>query len=51
MHVHALFALSERQVDRLEAMLSTMIYAFWAYVERHWKRICDEIEHGTLIQG
>jgi len=51
MHLHALFALSERQVDRLEALFSTVVYAFWMHVERHWQRICDEIERGTLIRG
>jgi len=51
MHLHALFALSEREVDRLETLFSTLVYAFWTHVERHWQRICDEIERGTLIPG
>ena len=51
MHLHALFALAERQVDRVEAMISTLVYAFWAHVEQHWRRLCDEIESGTLIRG
>jgi len=48
MHLHALFALRERQLERIEALFSTLVYAFWTHVERHWQRICDEIERGTI---
>jgi len=51
LHLHAVFALSERQVDRLEAAFSSLVYAFWAHVEQHWRRLCDEIERGSLIVG
>jgi len=51
LHLHAVFALSERQVYRLEAISSTLVYSFWALVEQHWRRLCDEIERGTLIVG
>jgi len=51
MHLHALFALSECQVDRLEALFSTLVYTFWTHIERNWQRICVEIEHGTIIRG
>lgn len=51
MHLHALFALTERQVDRIEALFSTLVYAFWTIVEQNWQRICDEIERGTVING
>jgi len=51
LHLHAVFALSERQVDRIETLFSTLVYAFWSHVERHWQRICDEIESGNIIPG
>ena len=51
LHLHAVFALSERQVYRLEALFSTLVYEFWTHVEQHWRRLCDEIERGTLIVG
>ena len=51
MHLHALFALREHQVDRLEALFSTLVYAFWTHIEQHWQRICDEIERGSIIDG
>ena len=48
LHLHALFALKERQVDRLEAVLSWLVYAFWTHIEQHWQQICDEIESGNI---
>jgi len=51
LHLHALFALKERQVDRLEALFSTLVYSFWTHIEQHWQQICDEIESGTIIGG
>ena len=48
LHVHAVFALRDADVGRIEALMSTLVYSFWVYVEQHWSVVCDDIERGTL---
>ena len=46
--MHAIYGLAEREVGRMEAIFSTLVYSFWRYIENHWRQICDEIETGSL---
>ena len=48
LHAHAVFALQDPHIGRLEALMSTLVLSFWLYVECHWQQICDDIEHGVI---
>lgn len=48
LHLHAIYGLAEREVGRMEALFSTLVYSFWRHIENHWRQICDEIETGSL---
>lgn len=48
LHIHAVFGFLEPEVGHIEALMSTLVYSFWRYVENNWDVICDDIERGTL---
>lgn len=48
LHAHALFALAEREVGRMESLMSTLVHSFWRHVEDNWSNICDGIETGSV---
>lgn len=48
LHAHALFALAEREVGRMESLMSTLVHSFWRHVEDNWSSICDGIETGSV---
>ena len=47
-HVHAVFALQECEICHIEALMSTLVYSFWRYIERNWESVCDNIEMASL---
>ncbi|ELU11427.1 hypothetical protein CAPTEDRAFT_104502 [Capitella teleta] len=48
LHTHAVFGFLEKEVGHIEALMSTLVYSFWRYVEGNWEVICNDIEHGSL---
>ena len=47
-YVHAIFACKEREIGAFQMMFSHHVYSFFKFMENNWKRICDDIEHGTI---
>ena len=47
-YVHAVFSMREPEVGHIEALVSTLLFGFWVYVERNWQAICDAIELGQI---
>ena len=48
LHIHAVFALQEREVGNIEALMSTLVYSFFKYLDSRWQAVCDDIEKGRL---
>ncbi|KAI0212561.1 Jasmonoyl--L-amino acid synthetase JAR1 [Lamellibrachia satsuma] len=48
LHVHAVFALGDREVGHIESVMSTLVYSFWIYIEHNWQQLCSDIELGRL---
>ena len=48
LHVHAVFALGERELGHIESLMSTLVYSFWIYIEHNWRQLCSDVETGHL---
>ena len=48
LHAHAVFALQEPEVGRIEAAMSTLVYAFWMYLEKNWDHVVRDISKGII---
>lgn len=46
-----LFALKERDADQIFAANSWSVIEFFAYIEKHWEKLCRDIENGTISKS
>lgn len=51
LHVHAVFALRERHVGNIEALMATLVYSFFRYLDDHWQAVCDDIADGRISRA
>ncbi|MBQ8054258.1 MAG: GH3 auxin-responsive promoter family protein [Lachnospiraceae bacterium] len=49
-HIKLLFALRERNLSYLIATFSPMIYDMIAYLQKHWKELCEDLAAGRIRQ-
>lgn len=49
-HIKLLFALRERNLSYLIATFSPMIYDMIAYLQKHWKELCEDLATGRIRQ-
>ena len=47
-HVKLLFALRERHLSYLMSTFSPMMYDMIAYLQQHWKELCEDLEVGKI---
>ena len=47
-HVKLLFALRERHLSYLMSTFSPMMYDMIAYLQQHWKELCEDLEEGKI---
>lgn len=50
-YLHALYALSERNVTYGNATFSSFLLEIMRYIENNWEMLTDDIEHGTLNES
>ena len=47
-HIKLLFALRERHLSFLMSTFSPMMYDMLAYLQQHWKELCEDLEAGKI---
>lgn len=49
-YAQVLFALANEEVDQISASFNKDVISLFEFVEANWKRLCDDIENGTISE-
>ncbi|CAD5116514.1 DgyrCDS5392 [Dimorphilus gyrociliatus] len=51
LHVHAVFALRDKDIGEINALFASTVYYFWKYLDEHWELVCSDINNGILNEN